>query len=126
MDEAFTHNAPPLEFDLQFVMFVEFRLRLADESAVNNPPPLTFSEVHSVIFIEFMMIEDDEPFRYNAPPLDFAVQFVISVEFTDKLVSCEMMVKNAPPQSDEQFAIIVEFTLSVDDDPLRYNAPPLD
>ena len=75
---------------MQFVMFVEFRLRLADESVVNNPPPLPFSEVHSVIFIEFMMIEDDEPFRYNAPPLEFAVQFVKFVEWREREASERM------------------------------------
>ena len=87
---------------------VEFREREVDvERVVNNAPP--FSEVHSLMFVQFKVImEDDVPFRYNAPPLEFAVQLMISVEFSVKLVSCERRVKNAPPQSEVQFVMVIE------------------
>ena len=101
MDVAFTHNPPPLEFDLQFVMFVEFRLRLENESVVNNPPPPPFSEVHSVISIEFKLMSEEEAFRYNAPPFEFAVQFVMFVVRRERVrrerVPDDASTQSAPP-----------------------------
>ena len=69
-DVPFRYNAPPLEFAVQYVISVEFSVKLASvDRRMKRAPP--FFDVHSVIFVEFKLTtEDDEPFTYNPPPLD--------------------------------------------------------
>ena len=127
VDDPITiYIAPPYDDAVLLTISVEFSVKLASsERMVNSAPPQ--SDAHFVMFVESKRSVDDDALRYNAPPFEFAVQFVISVELSVKLVSAERRMKRAPPFSEMHSDRFVEFKITIEDDePLRYKAPPLD